>query len=148
MEAYCDGLGQNPNGTTLPPRVVTEQNLRDLGHQYNLRDDMERQHQSKINMMRDRQSKRMEELLERHEEDLETLAGEHRKAKNELHSRLEQEVEQFHSIFDGRQSRATARWVLAIEVLCKELQEQHGSKYAVIDPPSWPEKIAPAADES
>lgn len=148
MEAYCDGLGQNPNGTTLPPRVVTEQNLRDLGHQYNLRDDMERQHQSKINMMRDRQSKRMEELLEKHEEDLKALAEEHRKAKDELHSRHEQEVEQFHSIFDGRQSRATARWVLAIEVLCKELQEQHGSKYAVIDPPSWPEQIAPAADES
>lgn len=65
MEAYCDGLGRNPSSHHMPPRVVTEQNLRDLGHQYNLRDNMERQHQSKINMMRDRQANRMEELLQR-----------------------------------------------------------------------------------
>jgi hypothetical protein len=140
MEAYCDGLGQHPNGSALPPRVVTEKNLRDLGHQYNLRDDLERQNQAKINMMRDRQAKRMEELLETHEGDLLARAEEQQKAQDELHRRHNQEVEQFHSIFDGRQIRTTARWDLAIEVLCKELQEKDGLKYAVVDSPSWPER--------
>ncbi|EFY93149.1 IBR domain-containing protein [Metarhizium acridum CQMa 102] len=148
MEAYCDGLGQNPNGSALPPRVVTEQNLRDLGIQYNLRDDMERQHQSKINMMRDRQGKRMEELLEKHEADLQVQAEEQRKARDELVNKHKEEVGQFHSIFDGRQSRSTARWTLAIEVLCKELQEQDGLKYAVVDAPCWPENALPTVVES
>lgn len=142
MEAYCDGLGQNPTESTLPPRVVTEQNLRDLGHQYNLRDDMERQHQSKINMMRDRQSKKMENLLEKHEEDVEAQANADQTAKEEMCKRHKQEEDQFHNIFDGRQARTTARWALAIEVLCKELQEQDGLRYAVVDPPSWEEKAA------
>ncbi|EFZ01231.2 IBR domain protein [Metarhizium robertsii] len=148
MEAYCDGLGQNPNGSALPPRIVTEQNLRDLGIQYNLRDDMERQHQSKINMMRDRQEKRMEELLEKHETDLQDQADGQRKARDELIDKHKQEAGQFHSIFDGRQSRTTARWTLAIEVLCKELQEQDGLKYAVVDAPSWPENAVPTVVES
>ncbi|KHN98752.1 IBR domain-containing protein [Metarhizium album ARSEF 1941] len=148
MEAYCDGLGQTPNGSALPPRVVTEQNLRDLGNQYNLRDDMERQHQSKINMMRDRQGKRMEDLLEKHEADIEMLAEEHRKAREDLVDRHEQEVGQFQSIFDARQIRNTARWTLAIEVLCKELRELDGLNYAVVDPPSWPRTAGADGGES
>ncbi|OAA42768.1 IBR domain-containing protein [Metarhizium rileyi] len=143
MEAYCDGLGQSPNGSALPPRVVTEQNLRDLGNQYNLRDDMERQNQSKINMMRDRQGKRMEGLLEKHAADLRTHAEGQGKAKDELVDRHKQEEIQFNSIFDERQCRTSAKWTLAIEVLCKELQEQDGLKYAEIDPPSWPAKAIP-----
>jgi hypothetical protein len=147
MEAYCDGLGQNPNGLTLPPRVVTEKNLRDLGHQYNLRDDLERQHQAKINMMRDRQSKRMEELVQKHGEDIRAREQEQQKVREELDDRHKQEVEQFHSIFDGRQSRTSARWTLALEILCKELEEQDDLKYAVLDPPSWPARDAPAAEQ-
>src|SRR5438270_13769088 len=52
MEAYCDGLGRSAHGN-LPARTVTERDLRELGQQYNIRDDLERMHQSKINVMRE-----------------------------------------------------------------------------------------------
>lgn len=143
MEAYCDGLGQNSSvsSSSLPPRVVTEQNLRDLGHQYNLRDDVERQHQAKINMMRDRQSKRMEELVQKHEVEVDALIERSRKANAELGESLLRERKAFDSVFGARQSRLTARWLLAIEVQCKQLQERDGLRYSIVAPPSWPGPI-------
>ncbi|QPG94620.1 hypothetical protein C2857_006560 [Epichloe festucae Fl1] len=139
MEAYCDGLGQNPSVSNGPPRVVTEQNLRDLGHQYNLRDDMERQHQAKINMMRDRQSKRMEELAQKHKVALEALVERNQKAMDELRESLPREQKTFESVFEARRSRLTSRWILAIEVQCKQLQERDGLEYSILAPPTWPE---------
>ncbi|PNY24562.1 E3 ubiquitin-protein ligase ARI8 [Tolypocladium capitatum] len=138
MEAYCDGLGRNPGGLEMPPRVVTEQNLRDLGHQYNLRDDMERQHQARINMMRDRQSKRMEELLERQKAELDRLADQQQSERDELEGTFKREEGTVDGVFEARRSRFTARWNLAIEVLCKELGDGDGVKYALVSAPSWP----------
>ncbi|KND88061.1 putative E3 ubiquitin-protein ligase ARI8 [Tolypocladium ophioglossoides CBS 100239] len=138
MEAYCDGLGRHPSGPEMPPRVVTEQNLRDLGHQYNIRDDMERQHQARINMMRDRQSKRMEELLEHQAVELDELADRQRSDRDEIESTFTREGETINAVFEARQSRFTARWNLAIEVLCKELEDKDGVQYALVLAPSWP----------
>ncbi|KAG6017580.1 hypothetical protein E4U43_000851 [Claviceps pusilla] len=143
MEAYCHGLGKNPTTTSgQPPRVVTEQHLRNLGHQYTLRDDVERQHQSKINMMRDRQSKRMEELVQKHEAEVDALAERNRKACAALGETFLLERKTFDSVFEARQSRLTARWTLAMEVQCKELEEKDGLRYSVVAPPSWPEPAA------
>lgn len=138
MEAYCEGLGRNPSGSQLPPRVVTEENLRALGHQYNIRDDMERQHQTKINMMRDRQAKRMEDLLDSQHEELEQLANQQQTDKANLDEALAGEDEAMESTFTARTARLNARWHLAIEVLCKELQDKTGAKYASVPPPAWP----------
>ncbi|KAG5979486.1 hypothetical protein E4U55_005110 [Claviceps digitariae] len=142
MEAYCNGLGKNPAASTLPPRVVTEQHLRNLGHQYNLRDDVERQHQAKINMMRDRQSKRMEELVQKQEAQLDALTERNQKAYAALGETFAREQKTFDSVFEARQSRLTARWALAIEVQCKELEARDGLRYSAVAPPSWPEPAA------
>ncbi|KAG6010117.1 hypothetical protein E4U21_000151 [Claviceps maximensis] len=143
MEAYCHGLAKNPStsgdNTSLPPRVVTDQHLRNLDHQYNLRDDVERQHQAKINMMRDRQSKRMEELIQKHEAQLDALTKRNQKAYAALGDSFARERETFDSVFEARQSRFTARWALAIEVQCKQLEERDGLRYSVVAPPSWSE---------
>lgn len=139
MEAYCEGLGRNPSGHEMPPRVVTEQNLRDLGHQYNLRDDMERQHQSKVNMMRDRQANRMEELLQRQAEELVKLTETQQVEKKESDESMAREEEALRRFFQLRNARLAARWNLAIEVLCKELEDRDGVGYNPVLPPSWPD---------
>lgn len=139
MEAYCEGLGRNPGGQEMPPRVVTEQNLRDLGHQYNLRDNMKRQHESKINMMRDRQANRMEEMLQRQAEELAQLKETHQVETKELVEALVREEEALDRVFDLRNARLAARWNLAIEVLCKELEDKHDARYAPISSPRWPD---------
>lgn len=139
MEAYCDGLGRNPS-SDMPQRAVTERDLRELGQQYNLRDSLERLHQSKINVMRDRQAKRMEELLERQEQE---LAKHNAKRQEELEDQAAQfahEMDAVVGLFNSRRSRLQKRWELSMEVLCKELEEKESVKYAKLSTPEWPQE--------
>ncbi|KAF4433808.1 ariadne-2 [Fusarium acutatum] len=147
MEAYCDGLGRNganssPGSDSQPHRVVTERDLRELGQQYNIRDGMERSHQAKINVMRDRQAKRMEELIDRQEAEYETLLERNRQELVELHAQSVLEEETLAHTFTARKSKLVRRWELAIEILRKELEDQDGVKYAPIPTPTWPEQAS------
>lgn len=139
MEAYCTGFNRVPSDPSLPPRVVTEQNLRDLGSQYNQRDNLERHHAAKINMMRDRQTKSMEGLLERQREEQGKLSEERQQEQGIHLKKSLQEAEAIECAFEARKSRLTARWNLAIVVLCKELEAKEGVTYAPIATPCWPD---------
>ncbi|TQN69600.1 hypothetical protein CSHISOI_05923 [Colletotrichum shisoi] len=138
MEAYCDGLGRTSN-SDLPPRVVTERDLRLLGQQYNVRDGMERLHQAKINVLRDRQTKRMEELLERQEHELERLTDRKEQDIENLATDFAQEEDTLVKIINDRKQRLQRRWLMAIEILRKELEDQTGDKYASPALPAWPD---------
>lgn len=148
MEAYCDGLGRAPSSNeNMPRRVVTERDLRELGQQYNLRDNMDRLHQSKINVLRDRQAKRMEELLERHEAELEKLAEKRQEDLEDLAAQFAHEDDSLSGALKTRRERLEGRWELCMEILCKELSDKDGVKYALLPRPSWPDEIA-ATDET
>lgn len=139
MEAYCNGLGRNPN-SSAPVRVVTERDLRELGQQYYLRDGMGRMRESKINLMRERQSVKMEELRAKQTEEFSLFLDKRQEALDRLEAQCVQEESQFNEVFESRQSRLQSRWVLAIEVLCKELEEQNpGQIYHRIATPRWPD---------
>ncbi|KAI9163402.1 putative E3 ubiquitin-protein ligase-like protein [Paramyrothecium foliicola] len=137
MEAYCDGLAQSSD-SNLPSRVVTERHLQELGHQYNIRDGIERLHQARINVMRDKQAKQMEELLDRQAAELEKLAEKQEGDLEDLAARFADEEDAIDNIFQGRRRRLTWRWQLVIMILCKELEERDKAPYALIPPPSWP----------
>jgi hypothetical protein len=137
MEAYCDGLAQ-PGETGQPLRVVTERHLRELGHQYNIRDGIERLHQAKINVMRDKQAKQMEELLERQAAELSKLAEKQEGDLEGLAARFADEEDIIDSTLRTRRDRLTWRWRLVIMILCKELEERDKAKYALMPPPVWP----------
>jgi hypothetical protein len=142
MEAYCDGLGRSvgAESNTLPPRVVTERDLRELGQQYNLRDGMDRLHESKINVMRDRQAKRMEELVDRQELEYEKFLDKKQQDLDELAIKAAELEETFLRTFDLRKSKFMRRWELGIEILRKELETKDGVKYAAIPTPIWPDE--------
>lgn len=154
MEAYCDGLGRNsgsssPDSASMQPqRVVTERDLRELGQQYNIRDGMERSHQAKINVMRDRQAKRMEELIDRQETEYENFLNQNRNELDELAAQAAHEEEVLASTFSSRRAKLVRRWELAIEILRKELEAQDGVKYAPIPTPTWPEDKVQVATSS
>lgn len=144
MEKYCEGLGRNPNSGnagTPSERVVTERDLQELGQQYNLRDGMERQHQAKINVMRDRQAKRMEELLEKQDLELETLQDRHREESSSHAAMCYSESATLTDTLRTLQIRLNARWGLEVEVLCKELEEGDGVAYGVVPTPAWPQEV-------
>lgn len=138
MEAYCDGLGRHPV-SPAPTRVVTERDLRELGQQYNLRDGMDRMHQAKINVMRDRQTKRMEELLDRQDAELDKLYDQRQVELDNVSAQFSREEAMATAFFEARQSRIHPRWVLAIEVLSKQLEERSGQEVVRVAPPRWPE---------
>lgn len=137
MEAYCDGLGRNNTSLEMPHRTVTERDLRELGQQYNLRDNIERLHESKINVLRDRQAKRMEELLERQDAELDKLRAKRQEELEDLAAQFAHETDQIQALVASRKTRLQHRWKLAIEILCKELGESDGLKYAQIPSPGW-----------
>ncbi|RFU75631.1 ibr domain-containing [Trichoderma arundinaceum] len=140
MEAYCNGLGRNPN-SSAPVRVVTERDLRELGQQYHLRDGMDRMRESKINLMRERQAMQIEELRAKQQVERTLFTEKRHDELDRLEARFVQEETHFNGVFEARQSRLQSRWVLAIEVLCKELEEQNPSQvYRRIATPRWPDE--------
>jgi len=137
MEAYCDGLGRSASGTN-PARVVTERDLRELGQQYNIRDDLERLHQSKINVMRDKQAKQMENLIERQEEELEKLSVKQDEELETLEESFATEEEGFMKVFAERRKRLSRRWCLLEEIQRKKLEAEQGVKFAPMSVVEWP----------
>ncbi|KAJ2901907.1 IBR domain-containing protein [Zalerion maritima] len=137
MEAYCDGEGTSPD-IQLPPRIVTERDRRELGQQYRIRDGIERLHQAKINVMRDRQAKRMEELLERQEIELEMLAEKHEKEVEDLATQFAHEEDAIVQCLDERKGRMCYRWRLGIEILRAEIEDETGLMYATPPIHEWP----------
>lgn len=137
MEAYCQA--RNQNGVDSG-RVVTEKNLKELGQQYTLRDGMERQHQAKINVMRERQAKRMEELMEKQETEADALSEKQREESYAQASRCAAENETVTDTLRMLQIRLNARWSLQLDVLCRELQNSEGLQYGSVATPAWPQE--------
>lgn len=146
MEAYCDGLGRSSPDSKMPARNVTERDLRELGQQYNVRDDMARLHQSKINVMRDRQAKRMEELIDRQEDELQKLREKRREDIEDLAARFAHEEDIMNVVFRARQQRLKRRWEVSIEILQQTLSDRDNVKYGRVPPPPWPEEASSCED--
>ncbi|KAI2779848.1 hypothetical protein F4815DRAFT_174485 [Daldinia loculata] len=145
MEAYCDGLGKNPHGG-MPSRTVTERDLRELGQQYNVEKNMKQLHQAKINVMRDRQAKALEELLERQESEMGKLIEKNRKELESLESDFSDEEDALTTTMSQRRAALQKRWELEMEVMRKELENDRGLSYASMSPPEWLYDEEPSED--
>jgi hypothetical protein len=137
MEAYCDGLGRSASGTN-PARVVTERDLRELGQQYNVKDDLERLHQSKINVMRDKQAKQMEHLIARQEKEQEALAAKHANELEALELCFVAEDKELHRLFPERRRRLSRRWNIMEQMARKSLEAKTNLTYAPMVAIEWP----------
>lgn len=146
MEAYCKAMGRTSSISSrdadMPPRVVTERHLRELGQQHNVLEGMARLHQARINVLRDRQAKRMEELLERQEKELERLDEKREEDIEDLAADFANEEDALTQVFEERRARLVSRWELAVHILKIEMETAKGEEYAPIATPTWP------ADES
>ncbi|KUI56030.1 hypothetical protein VP1G_03367 [Cytospora mali] len=139
MEAYCKALGRSSmsGDSNMPPRVVTERHLRELGQQHNVLEGMARLHQARINVLRDRQAKRMEELLERQEKELEKLEEKRDEDVEDMASEFANEEDALTKVFEERKARLVRRWELAIEILRVEMEKEKGMKYGPMPTPTW-----------
>jgi hypothetical protein len=138
MEAYCDGLNLGSNAH-FPGRMVTERDLRELGAQYNMRDDMERMHQSRINVMREKQSKQMEVLSIRQDEELNRLRLKAEKELELLQEGFTAEDRRFFALCRSRRGRLRWRWTVGSEIARRRMEEHTGDRYGKLDDVNLPE---------
>ncbi len=139
MEAYC----QTPNTKgPLPSRIVTNRDLRELKQQYSVRDDMERLHESRINVLREKQAKHLETLVKRQEEELEHLVGAHIEEAVDKEEKAREEVEAFEAVITERRERLGRRWTRGMEVARRRLELRDGVVYGPLLRMEWkvPEK--------
>ncbi|KAI9893075.1 MAG: hypothetical protein M1814_000622 [Vezdaea aestivalis] len=141
MEAYCDGL--NSGKIQIPGRVVTERDLRELGQQYNLRDDMERMHQSRINVLREKQAKQLDDLTIRQEEEYQRLDKRLQTEAQTLETRFGREEAMFQEVFGKRKRTLGKRWTLMEEITRKLLEQNDSVSYGPLPSMEWPEAPSP-----
>lgn len=132
MEAYCDRLGRSPE-SSLPPRAVTERDLRELGQQYNLRDRMARLHESKINVLREKQAKRMEDLMVRQEEELDQFERDKGRELETLAATVATEEDALGRVFRQRKLELQRLWQVRFDILRKALEQKDGVAYGSFD---------------
>lgn len=146
MEAYCDGLGQNLS-TDMPKRVVTERDLRELEQQYNVEKNMKQLHQAKINVMRDRQAKALEELVQRQETELDRLVEKNDVEVENLESTFTDEEDVLATTFGRRKIAMSRRWELSMHILRKEQESDKVLSFSVLDPLEWPQEKDDASED-
>ncbi|KAH8908226.1 hypothetical protein BR93DRAFT_877964 [Coniochaeta sp. PMI_546] len=142
MEAYCNGprlveASPSPPGL-LPEREVTRKHRELLVQQYHLRDGMERRHQSQINVLREKQARRMEELTGRHERELRLLGERRAEEVEDLGLEFANEEEALARVFGERRERMLRRWAIEAEVLRREMERRDGVRYGPMQLPEWP----------
>ncbi|KAI9842484.1 MAG: hypothetical protein M1838_003099 [Thelocarpon superellum] len=142
MEAYCDRV--NTRGL-FPDRVITDRDLRELGQQYNLRNDMDRLHQSRINVLRDKQAQQLETLGKRQDEHLQQTRRTFTAELRALEERIAREEKGFTVVFGQRKERLSKRWAGAAEILRKKLEERDGVAYGPLPRLEW---LFPGASSS
>ncbi|KAI9800715.1 MAG: hypothetical protein M1833_003130 [Piccolia ochrophora] len=144
MEAYCEVIKTQKLGQpAMSSRVVTDRDLRELHQQYRLRDTMDRSHESRINVMRDRQTKQLETLESRQADEMEKLRASSATELDALQSASALENTCFNQIFASRRARVIARWFREEAILRKRLELESGLAYGSLSPLLWPD----AADE-
>ncbi|RKF62660.1 putative ibr domain-containing protein [Erysiphe neolycopersici] len=137
MEAYCDALGRD-SGDSGIEREVTEKDLRQLGQQYNLRDSMYHVHQSKINVLRDKQAKQMERLLMQQELELQKFMN-RREELTLAEIRFKKEKDGLSKLFAKRKSALMQKWEMEEQSEREGLESKNNLRLAPITPPiEWP----------
>ncbi|KAI9668315.1 MAG: hypothetical protein M1829_005519 [Trizodia sp. TS-e1964] len=136
MEIYCNGL--NSQGE-VPGRVVTERDLRQLGLQYNLRDEQQRLQSSRINVMRDKQNKQMEDYIAKHDEDVRRMRIRQVAIFVAFDMKCEGELRKFRARMHTRKERLVKRWELCQFILREKMAARDGHTYAPVPQPEWPE---------
>lgn len=119
MEDYCASADSKG---AYPARVVTDRDLRELGQQYDRRDDMDRLHEARIKVMRDKQERQSEALELSQREECRDLLYKMRSEVEELEAASARDEEQFHRVFKKRREQLTERWAKEEEGIWAKLE--------------------------
>ena len=141
MEAYCQTptppptpVGPENRGPSsdeqLPERRVTDRDYHNLAQQYRERGAMDSLHVAKINVLRGRQKKAVENFILNRERHVEVLERQQEKEIAGLDNEATKEEEALKTVFADRRARLELRWRLQAAVQCAKMEKLTGSKFA------------------
>lgn len=110
-------------------RTVTRRQKEQLAQEYLDRSSMDRLHEARIKVLRERQEQQLQETTSRLERELEALINKNAENIMQLerdHQRAEQETLQ---VFDAKKNRLRRRWNIEEAILRKRLEDQSGLPY-------------------
>lgn len=136
MEAYCNSpmLIQG-----MPVRKVTDKDFLGLAQQYHVRDSIKSLHDSRINVLRERQAKQVESVLARQKGELADLNEQCRFELVGLEWTFNQTTAEDRLAAEDRKRRLARRWTLAEAIARRRLEVETGEEYAPLTPIAWDE---------
>ena len=122
MEAYCHSTltppptpvdptyGRLSLDAILPERKVTDKDYHNLAQQYRERDAMETLHASKINVLRGKQKKAVENFLRKKEREIENLERDQQKELEQIDKEFASQEDNLQSALQAKRRRLELRW--------------------------------------
>ena len=141
MEAYCQNptppptpvdpySGRPSTDTVLPERKVTDKDYHNLAQQYRERDIMDSLHASKVNVLRGKQKKAVENFMHRKEKELETLEREQKKELALIDREITGQETDLRMALDQKRARLESRWRILAFIERTKLEKTTGQEHA------------------
>ncbi|KIX06168.1 uncharacterized protein Z518_04142 [Rhinocladiella mackenziei CBS 650.93] len=158
MEAYCQNptplptlvdpaSGRPSIDSGLPKRTVTDKDYHNLAQQYRERDAMDTLHASKINVLRGKQKKAVENLVWKKDRGIDALKQEQKKELAAIDRDFAGKEANLKLAFGEKRTRIENRWKTRVLIERTKLERATGLKYAPLPDVTAVEE-APAAGET
>lgn len=143
MEGYLRNSSPSPtphNESASGPesihssRTLTAQNKAQLAQEYRDHESMDRLHEAKIKVLRDRQEAKLQEAIERMDKELEDLIHKHGVDFADLQKGHQQEEEVLQQALDAKKMNLRRRWNLEEAILRKKLELKHSQPFGPLPP--------------
>jgi len=141
MEAYCRNptppptpidavVGRPSTDSSLPERKVTDKDYHSLAQQYRERDAMDTLHTSKINVLRGKQKKAVENLMNRKEREINKLEQELLKELDATEKEFSNQQSTVVLTLRKKKARLEARWKTQALIERTRVERATGLQYA------------------
>ncbi|KAE8315579.1 hypothetical protein BDV41DRAFT_177963 [Aspergillus transmontanensis] len=145
MEGYFSNASPPPSpgsasGSEISPpptRKYTPQHKAQLAQEYHDHESMDRLHEAKIKVLRDRQELKLQEVIARMEKELDDLIDKHALEFANLQRDHQLEEASALQTFEAKKTRLRHRWNLEEAILRKKLEVQHDQPYGPLPPLSF-----------
>ena len=134
MQAYCN---TRESVVGMPVRNVTEADFKKLEQQFHVRNGMDNLHASRINVLREKQAKQMERVIDKQEKELMKQTEEFEREESELEDSARVEERDMERVFAERKARLVARWRIAEAIERKLLEVDMGESVAELPAMGW-----------
>ena len=138
MTGYCSGHGSSsPEGTLK--RKVTKSDRMSLKQQEHVREGMDSLHKARINVLRAKQAKQLERLMEKQRTQLEDLHAEYEKTVNDEEDRFRKQEQELKQEMMAKKQRLSKRWNFEEAFTRWRLEVETGLSYGPLPIIEWSE---------